>query len=195
MRGVSQTLARRVAVLPLDPLSVSEVLGVSAPGDLGELLDGHLTGSVTLRFDLGDWLFCGAYPEPRFNPDVGRDLWMESYVQTYHDAVSATSSMSETWRRSARSSRSHARRAASHSPCTGRRGQCAHRAPVAERARHQPARPSAPALSLFRRLKGGWRKYFFHMEWWTDATPFSIVDGSLLLECAGLTDQTTHAAR
>ena len=36
---------------------------------------------------------------------------------------------------------------------------------------------------------------FFHMEWWTDATPFSIVDGSLLLECAGLTDQTTHAAR
>ena len=29
--------------------------------------------------------------------------------------------------------------------------------------------------------EGGWRKYFFHMEWWVDATPFSIVDGNLLL--------------
>ena len=83
MRGVSQTLAGRVAVLPLDPLSVSEVLGVSTPGDIGELLDGHLAGGGTLRFDLGDWLFRGAYPEPRLNPDVDRGLWMESYVQTY----------------------------------------------------------------------------------------------------------------
>ena len=83
MRGVSQTLAGRVAVLPLDPLSVSEVLGVSTPGDVGELLDGHLAGGGTLRFDLGDWLFRGAYPEPRLNPDVDRGLWMESYVQTY----------------------------------------------------------------------------------------------------------------
>ena len=83
MRGVSQTLAGRVAVLPLDPLSVSEVLGVSTPGDIGELLDGHLAGGGTLRFDLGDWLFRGAYPEPRLNPDVDRGLWMESCVQTY----------------------------------------------------------------------------------------------------------------
>lgn len=83
MRGVSQTLAGRVAVLPLHPLSVSEVLGMSAPGDVGELLEKHLAGAGTLRFDLGDWLFRGAYPELRLNPDVDRELWMESYVQTY----------------------------------------------------------------------------------------------------------------
>ena len=28
---------------------------------------------------------------------------------------------------------------------------------------------------------GGWRKYSFHMGWWVDAAPFSIVDGNLLL--------------
>lgn len=83
MRGVSQTLAGRVAVLPLDPLSVSEVLGDAAPTDTGALLDSHLAGCGTLRFDLGDWLFRGAWPEPRLNPDVDPGLWMESYVQTY----------------------------------------------------------------------------------------------------------------
>ena len=83
MRGVSQTLAGRVAVLPLDPLSVSELLGAPAPENVGELLNGHLTGRGTLRSDLGDWLFRSAYPEPRLNPDVDRGLWMESYVQTY----------------------------------------------------------------------------------------------------------------
>lgn len=57
MRGVSQTLAGRVAVLPLDPLSVSEMLGTPASENVGELLNGHLTGRGTLRFDLGDWLF------------------------------------------------------------------------------------------------------------------------------------------
>ena len=83
MRGVSQTLAGRVAVLSLDPLSVSEVLGVPGPGNVGDLLDQHLNGGGALRFDLGDWLFRGAYPELRLNPDVDRGLWMESYVQTY----------------------------------------------------------------------------------------------------------------
>ena len=50
MRGVSQTLAGRVAVLPLHPLSVSEVLGVPAAANADELLDEHLTGAGTRRF-------------------------------------------------------------------------------------------------------------------------------------------------
>ena len=84
MRGVSQTLAGRVAVLRLDPLSVSEMVGTApAPGGVGALLEAHLASRAALRFDLGDWLFRGAWPEPRLNPDVDRGLWMESYVQTY----------------------------------------------------------------------------------------------------------------
>ena len=85
MRGVSQTLAGRIAELHLDPLAVSEVVGAPAPGSLGELLDRHYAGagSDAPDVDLADWLHRGAWPEPRLDPDVDRDLWMQSYVQTY----------------------------------------------------------------------------------------------------------------
>lgn len=84
MRGVSQTLAGRVAVLHLDPLAVSEVLGSRAPNGLAGLLDGLRTEpGDAFDFDLATWLHRGAWPEPRLNPDVDRDLWMQSYVQTY----------------------------------------------------------------------------------------------------------------
>ncbi|MYD84950.1 MAG: ATP-binding protein, partial [Acidobacteria bacterium] len=85
MRGVSQTLAGRIAVLHLDPLAVSEVLGAAAPTSLGDLLEGLCTdpGNDVPEFDLADWLHRGAWPEPRLHPEVDRDLWMQSYVQTY----------------------------------------------------------------------------------------------------------------
>jgi len=85
MRGVSQTLAGRIAVLHLDPLAVSEVLGAAAPTSLGDLLEGLCRdpGNDVPEFDLADWLHRGAWPEPRLNPEVDRDLWMQSYVQTY----------------------------------------------------------------------------------------------------------------
>ena len=84
MRGVSQTLAGRVAVLHLDPLAVSEVLGSRTPNGLADLLDGlHTEPGGAFDFDLDTWLHRGAWPEPRLNPDVDRDLWMQSYVQTY----------------------------------------------------------------------------------------------------------------
>ena len=85
MRGVSQTLAGRIAVLHLDPLAVSEVLGAAAPTSLGDLLAGLCTdpGSDVPQLDLADWLHRGAWPEPRLNPEVDRDLWMQSYIQTY----------------------------------------------------------------------------------------------------------------
>src|SRR5437867_3549937 len=34
-------------------------------------------------FTLGDWLLRGAYPEPRANPEVDRNIWCSSYIQTY----------------------------------------------------------------------------------------------------------------
>ena len=85
MRGVSQTLAGRIAVLHLDPLAVSELIGPRSAGSLGELLYSLCTdpGGDAAQVDLADWLHRGAWPEPRLNLDVDRDLWMQSYVQTY----------------------------------------------------------------------------------------------------------------
>ena len=85
MRGVSQTLAGRTAVLHLDPLAVPEIVGAPAATSLGKLLDSLCAdpGGRTPQVDLADWLHRGAWPEPRLDPDVDRDLWMQSYVQTY----------------------------------------------------------------------------------------------------------------
>ena len=85
MRGVSQTLAGRIAVLHLDPLAVTEVVGAPAASSLGELLERLCadSGGDAPDVDLADWLHRGAWPEPRLDPDVDRDLWMQSYVQTY----------------------------------------------------------------------------------------------------------------
>ena len=85
MRGVSQTLAGRIAVLHLDPLAVSEVIGSPATSSLGDRLDRLCadSGGDAPDVDLADWLHRGAWPEPRLDPEVDRDLWMQSYVQTY----------------------------------------------------------------------------------------------------------------
>ena len=63
------------------------MVGAPAPGSLGELLDSLCAdpGGRTPQVDLADWLHRGAWPEPRLDPDVDRDLWMQSYVQTYLD--------------------------------------------------------------------------------------------------------------
>jgi predicted AAA+ superfamily ATPase len=87
MRGVSQTLAGRVAVLTLDPLSVREAEGGGdQPVSVEDAL-GHIFGPETTprraRTDLGDWLLRGGYPELRASPEVDRQLWFASYVQTY----------------------------------------------------------------------------------------------------------------
>ena len=87
MRGVSQSLAGRVAVLSLDPLSTTEVLEKYRGGSLDELLERVFSPRSISRsrksIDLADWLLRGAYPEPRLNRSVDRQLWYSSYVQTY----------------------------------------------------------------------------------------------------------------
>ncbi len=60
MRGVSESLAGRVAVLDLLPFSLAEF-----PGN-----------------DLAAWLWRGGYPACALDP-AARDLWLKSYVQTY----------------------------------------------------------------------------------------------------------------
>ncbi len=89
MRGVSETLAGRVAVLELDPLSTREFVGMAPLASVDELIERCFAakdGAVDAAHspvDLGDWLLRGSYPEPRINSEVDRQLWFASYVQTY----------------------------------------------------------------------------------------------------------------
>lgn len=89
MKGVSQSLAGRVAVLTLDPLSTAEAAGrperASPATLLSRVFSGRARRSRTTPAspDPADWLLRGGYPEPRVNRKVDRELWFSSYVQTY----------------------------------------------------------------------------------------------------------------
>lgn len=88
MKGVSQSLAGRVAVLSLDPLSTAEALGrpelASPSAVLARVFGSAKARSATAPLpDFVDWLLRGGYPEPRLNRAVDRALWFSSYVQTY----------------------------------------------------------------------------------------------------------------
>jgi hypothetical protein len=90
MQGVSQSLSGRVAVLSLLPLSWSESQG---RGDRDYSLDALLSRlfseyvdskkKESIEVSLHDWVLRGAYPEIRANPEVDRQIWCSSYVQTY----------------------------------------------------------------------------------------------------------------
>jgi predicted AAA+ superfamily ATPase len=91
MRGITQTLAGRIAILTLTPLSVTEVVGAKPPRSIDALLhhafEGRRSASGAASEervpDAADWLLRGGYPEPRLNPEVDRKLWFAGYVQTY----------------------------------------------------------------------------------------------------------------
>lgn len=88
MRGVSQSLAGRIAVLSLDPLSAGEAAGApeaSAPDRLLSRVFGPGKGPAHRPPPppTADWLLRGGYPEPRLNRRVDRGLWFASYVQSY----------------------------------------------------------------------------------------------------------------
>jgi len=94
MQGVTQTLAGRVAVLSLGPLTVAETQARPSPDSLEELLarvfevGGRTDAGATVAAasgdsDLGEWILRGGFPEPRLHAEVDRDLWFSSYVQTY----------------------------------------------------------------------------------------------------------------
>jgi hypothetical protein len=90
MEGVSQSLAGRVAVLALDPLSTAEAAGRprrgSPPAVLARVFPPPRRAPRTptgATVDVADWLLRGGFPEPRVNRSVDRTLWFSSYVQTY----------------------------------------------------------------------------------------------------------------
>ena len=90
MQGVSQSLSGRVAVLSLLPLSWAEGQGLGdREHSLDELLgrlyseSGNSMKKEPIDVSLHDWLLRGSYPEIRANPDVDRQIWCSSYIQTY----------------------------------------------------------------------------------------------------------------
>lgn len=87
MQRISESLAGRVAVVTLLPLSVCEAAGMGGKSpSLAGLLSRLRAGDEAAAhpgFDMADWLLRGTYPEVRANPKVDRDLWCAGYVQTY----------------------------------------------------------------------------------------------------------------
>ena len=110
MQGVSQTLAGRVAVLNLDPLSARELSrqpqispedmlewmfrsaekhipakagGISDPVDTADAESFRNDSKQVAAPSFEDWLLRGGFPEPCLNKQVNRQLWFSGYLQTY----------------------------------------------------------------------------------------------------------------
>ncbi len=88
MKNVSESLAGRVAVLELLPLSREETLGLAGklppflptPSQLSQRSQ-HLS-SLSLQ-ELYLLIWRGSYPAITVNPDMNRDIFYGSYIQTY----------------------------------------------------------------------------------------------------------------
>lgn len=86
MAGVTQSLAGRVAVLTLLPLSVMERIGRGAESiGIADWTTITRTSppAAALAPPLGDLLLRGCYPEIANNPEVDRRIWCGSYIATY----------------------------------------------------------------------------------------------------------------
>jgi len=89
MKGISETLAGRIAILHLYPFSLEEEqkmprlhLG-TAEAFVHELMRPKKVPAKSVP--LGRWLLEGGYPEVVLNAKVSRKLWFSSYLQTYID--------------------------------------------------------------------------------------------------------------
>ena len=87
MRGVSESLAGRAAVLSLQSMSLAETTGRAAPeAGWRELLDSAGRGEGGAAGDpaeLAGRLLRGGFPEPALDAGVDPALWLSSYIQTY----------------------------------------------------------------------------------------------------------------
>ena len=88
MQGVSQTLSGRIAILNLLPFTLGESIGAGKKDDsIDEIIsDVFSAGDSSIKlvpYALDDWILRGSYPEIRNKPQVDRQLWCASYIQTY----------------------------------------------------------------------------------------------------------------
>lgn len=91
-RSITESLAGRVGIIELSPLSWSEVRPSTGPCLIDLLLDpgvgvADLVSAATARADLKtltDYWFKGGYPEPWLKNDRRfREIWMDQYVRAY----------------------------------------------------------------------------------------------------------------
>lgn len=91
-RSITESLAGRVGIIELAPLSWSEVQPADGPSVIDLLLDptvtaADLVGNVRARGDLKaltEYWFKGGYPEPWVRNDGRfRETWMDQYVRAY----------------------------------------------------------------------------------------------------------------
>lgn len=89
MKGISETLAGRIAILHLYPFSLEEVQKTAWPhlSEADEFLkDLFRAKKLPERIiPLGLWILEGGYPEVVLNKRISRNLWFSSYLQTYVD--------------------------------------------------------------------------------------------------------------
>ena len=89
VKGISETLAGRIAILHLFPFSLEEVQKTgrfhlsSADGFIKDLLQS--TKLPDKFVPVGKWILGGGYPEVVLNRRMSRKLWFSSYLQTYVD--------------------------------------------------------------------------------------------------------------
>jgi uncharacterized protein len=88
MQGVSQTLSGRIAILNLLPFTLGESIGsgkldYSIDEIISQVFSAKDRSFTSVSYTLDDWILRGSYPEIRNNPQVDRQLWCASYIQTY----------------------------------------------------------------------------------------------------------------
>ena len=85
MKGVSESLAGRVAVIPMQGLSISEILGVSGgafTGDPDEWLERAKTRKPQNLKEVYRRIFAGSFPRAHSGA-FDRELFFSSYIDTY----------------------------------------------------------------------------------------------------------------
>jgi len=89
MKGISDSLAGRIAILHLFPFSLEEMQENIRPqlseagGFINDLFHAKKLPDKVIPF--GKWILEGGYPEVVLNRKVSRKLWFSSYLQTYVD--------------------------------------------------------------------------------------------------------------
>lgn len=82
MKGVSESLAGRVAILQLQGLTVAEAKGLANRPYL-PTLSTQSDASIWSKRDAADWIFRGSFPQLTSVPETDPALFMSSYVATY----------------------------------------------------------------------------------------------------------------
>lgn len=90
LRSISESLAGRIGIIEMAPLTLQELSGGNAPfyalfkhPDSREQIMTTLVSRTTLK-TVHDYWFSGGYPEPIIRKDERfSEVWMEQYVQTY----------------------------------------------------------------------------------------------------------------